>query len=626
MRFIFYLALLAAAVAASAVELREVCLRAVDLGIAGRGATEIAFLAWLGDGPISLPYRVEAKAVVKIPLVFGIGGLERYAYTSYILPDRLENNTVICISVPNASAPPPGRDRGGELYIIDGAYVLVTSKSPLDLPPTPVVSPRPDPVSVAKVGHVVGKAGGNQVAEAYLGWYRRKALSNAEMPPRGVRFTTVDLIGATSHVWLVFSNATRPGRYTLRYKLYSPKNGTVYKEGVVIYVVDGKSPYYPVLLISIGRGALSEASLYMTVKNDNPYPAVVDLDVVGASAAPPGLHGRWIAGIASKSGYPEFALAVAGGYAALPIRLPPGGITGTEALRVRLSLRICSRNTTDVVRTNVYVGSYWAGQITFNYSHRDGSGCAVYHTANSEFTGFIPTAYIDGEDISIGPLPAGSRLTVYELYAQGRKIIEPRRLWEWEYISHMTAVLVANAFVEIDITPLWFLGDDVEVKIRTAIKPIVTPKGAIPLRPGFHEIKHYLPDNDIPLAGPEGLAHRSRSAVFRGIPAMVYEASFSDPFKAFLSWLSGLPNIVDVTAKRQVVFPHVVVSYLMKTSSTWYVVTPNATYIHVGWEDVYQPAGINLGFYLGQKRGLVAVGGYKAPGITSDIWAYLEIN
>ncbi|MGK0550089.1 MAG: hypothetical protein ABWU84_10780 [Pyrobaculum sp.] len=121
MRFIFYLALLAAAVAASAVELREVCLRAVDLGIAGRGATEIAFLAWLGDGPISLPYRVEAKAVVKIPLVFGIGGLERYAYTSYILPDRLENNTVICISVPNASAPPPGRDRGGELYIIDGA-------------------------------------------------------------------------------------------------------------------------------------------------------------------------------------------------------------------------------------------------------------------------------------------------------------------------------------------------------------------------------------------------------------------------------------------------------------------------------------------------------------------------
>ncbi|WP_258871836.1 hypothetical protein [Pyrobaculum aerophilum] len=572
MRFIFYLALLAAAVVASAVELREVCVRAVDLGVAGRGSAEVAFLTWLGDGPISLPYRVEAKAVVKFPLVFGVGGLERYAYTSYILPDKLKNNTVICISVPNVSAPPLGGNRSGELYIIDGAYVLITSKSPLDLPPAPVVSPRLVPVSVAKVGVVAGK---DQAAEPYLGWYRKKALSNAEIPPRGVTFTAVDLVNATSHVWLVFSNATRPGRYALYYRLYSPENGTVYREGVVKYVVDGKSPYYPVISISIGRRASREVSLYVAVKNENPSPAVVDLYVVGASAAPPELHGKWMAGMASKSGYSEYALPVAGGYAALPIRLPPGGITGTEALRARLSLRICSRNATDAVRANVYVGPYWAGQITFNYSHRDGSGCAVYHTADSAFTGFIPTAYIDGEDISIGPLPAGSRLTVQELYAQGRKVTEPRWLLEWEYSSHMTAVLVANAFVEIDILPLRFLGDNVEVIIRTAIKPIVTPKGAIPLRPGFHEIKHYLPDNDIPSAGPERLPYSLRSAVFRGVPAMVFEPSFSDPFKAYLSWLSGLPNIVDVTAKRQIVFPHMVVSYLMKTSSTWYVVTSN---------------------------------------------------
>lgn len=128
------LILVTMAYAASVTEFREVCVEAKALGLTGRSVTHVAFLAWDGARFTALPYRVEAKEITVLPLVFNITDVWQYAFTSHTLPGSFDDGTVVCISLPKrAPRPPPKGPRGG-IYTKSATR---TSWSRVDFPTTP---------------------------------------------------------------------------------------------------------------------------------------------------------------------------------------------------------------------------------------------------------------------------------------------------------------------------------------------------------------------------------------------------------------------------------------------------------------------------------------------------------
>jgi hypothetical protein len=152
---VLLLAVVLAAVGQGAdVSFEEVCVPAKALGLAGRDLGSVAVLAWHRGEPRHLPWRVAAVEMDVIPLV-NVTDVDRYAFRSHVLPPRLEDNTLVCISLPDRPERPPARaKRGGEVYEIGGKYVVISNRDPLDPPPAPVVAPRPSAVEVRRVGRV----------------------------------------------------------------------------------------------------------------------------------------------------------------------------------------------------------------------------------------------------------------------------------------------------------------------------------------------------------------------------------------------------------------------------------------------------------------------------------------
>jgi len=75
-------------------------------------------------------------------------------FKSRALPPHLDDNALICISLPDKAKRSLAKaKRGGKVYEIVGRCVVVSARDPpLDPPPVTVVRPRPSAVAVKYVG------------------------------------------------------------------------------------------------------------------------------------------------------------------------------------------------------------------------------------------------------------------------------------------------------------------------------------------------------------------------------------------------------------------------------------------------------------------------------------------
>ncbi|MGK0550307.1 MAG: hypothetical protein ABWU84_11915, partial [Pyrobaculum sp.] len=638
-------ALVYATPAVGVVEFREVCVKAHALGLVGRGVYEVAFLARVGDGLISLPYRVGAEEVSLSPLLINMTDAGRYVFNSHVLPPRFKNDTVICISMPlNTARPPPRAPRGGDLYQIGEAYVVVSPRQPYDLPPSPVVGPKPSSVPIKKVG-VVEAAGpdaeplnaASTAVRTISGGFKTRAASNTTVAAYGMTFTTtpIDLPNGTRYIWLAFTNVTQPGSYSLYYKIYDAENNAVYFEGTVTTSVDGRSPYYSVISIPVYQKAYNRLlKLYLAVKNNNPTPRAVDLVIVGVFDTSRHMDNRWVAGMATRYqyGFPSYVVPYDKAYAAILIHIPPGGVHGTERVRAKLGLSICSPNAPSAVTADVYIRPIWVGSITFTYSYRDAAGCAVYTTAEGTFTGFLPTPYLllGTTDLAVGPLPAGSRITVYELYVEGYRRPEFNRPWS-PYLYSSTwldGTFVVNSVLRVEIYPkVDATGRISDVFIRMSLSPIVTPSGVIPLSSGEHLVAYFIYAQTLSVQWTYAVEGRQTTLSDQLLPIV----------KRLNAILSALGVIIDRTvqdprakmAYKVVTFAGKVAESALSSAKTTVSVSSSGVKINVGWEETKNVVTVMITAYVNGLTDLeMDVGWFQSPysTISNDLYASSTIS
>ncbi|AFA40734.1 hypothetical protein Pogu_2707 [Pyrobaculum oguniense TE7] len=623
-------ALVYATPAVGVVEFREVCVKAHALGLVGRGVYEVAFLARVGDGFIYLPYRVGAEEVSLSPLLINMTDAGRYVFNSHVLPPRFKNDTVICISIPlNTARPPPRAPRGGDLYQIGEAYVVVSPRQPYDPPPSPVIGPKPSSVPIKKVG-VVEAAGpdaeplaaASTAVRTISGGFKTRAASNTTVAAYGMTFTTtpIDLPNGTRYIWLAFTNVTQPGSYSLYYKIYDAENNAVYFEGTVTTSVDGRSPYYSVIPIPVYQKAYNRLlKLYLAVKNNNPTPRAVDLVIVGVFDTSRHMDNRWAAGMATRYqyGFPSYVVPYDKAYAAIPIHIPPGGVHGTERVRAKLGLSICSPNAPSAVTADVYIRPIWVGSITFTYSYRDAAGCAVYTTAEGTFTGFLPTPYLllGTTDLAVGPLPAGSRITVYELYVEGYRRPEFNRPWS-PYLYSSTwldGTFVVNSVLRVEAYPLTTGASITGMVIRISLSPIVTPSGVIPLSSGEHVITYSIYAPIVRLSPPQYAVEGRQTTLSDHLLPIV---------KRLNAILSALGVIIDRTARdprgkmayKVVTFAGKVAEGALSSAKTTVSVSSSSVNINVGWEETKNVVTVWIDIFTeGRPEVQTDVYSFKSP-------------
>jgi hypothetical protein len=464
---------LAAASQGADVSFEEVCVPAKALGLAGKDVGSVAVLAWHRGEPRHLPWRVAAVEMDVIPLV-NVTDVDRYAFRSHALPPRLGDETLVCISLPDRPERPPARaKRGGEVYEIKGRYVVISNRDPLDPPPAPVVATRPSAVEVRKVGRV------DAVEETHLqaqqltgvrtisGGFKSKYLTNASLAPNGFASSLpIDLPNGTRYLYIYLTNVTQPGRYRVVAVVAGAQTADTYFNLAVDVTVDGRSPYYFVMSIPVvNRGYSRQLKLTVGVRNLNSAYRSVDVVVVGVFDASRHMDNRWAAGMKAVSSYGfRYASTVRSGvYAAIPIHIPPGGVHGTEEVRVKVRAVICSPS----------APSSFTADVTFRPSLLP-----------------LPYALLGTTDLAIGPLPQGTSLRVYELYVAGMRRPEFNRPASQVFstVKWHDATYVMDGVLRVEAVPYLFSYSISGIYVRLSLSPIVTPSGVVPMVAGRHTV------------------------------------------------------------------------------------------------------------------------------------------
>jgi hypothetical protein len=625
---------LAAAGQGADVSFEEVCVPAKALGLAGRDLGSVAVLAWHRGEPRHLPWRVAAVEMDVIPLV-NVTDVDRYAFRSHALPPRLGDETLVCISLPDRPERPPARaKRGGEVYEIGGKYVVISNRDPLDPPPAPVVVPRPSAVEVRKVGRV------DAVEEAPLqaqqltgvrtisGGFKSKYLTNASLAPNGFAPSLpIDLPNGTRYLYIYLTNVTQPGRYRVVAVVADAQTADTYFNLAVDVAVDGRSPYYFVMSIPVVNWGYSrQLRLTVGVRNLNSAYRSVDVVVVGVFDASRHMDNRWAAGMKAVSSYGfRYASTVRSGvYAAIPIHIPPGGVHGTEEVRVKVRAVVCSSVVPSSFTADVYIRPFWIGSVTFYYSYSSG-GCAYYSTVDVTFRPSLlplPYALLGTTDLAIGPLPQGTSLRVYELYVAGMRRPEFNRpasqvfsTVKWHDATYvMDGVLRVEAEPDLPVTAIS------GIHLRLTLSPIVTPSGMVPLPAGEHVV----------YTGCLGLPNRYFAVEGR-------ERTLTDELLSIVRYanaaLSALGFVVDRYAQdpkirsayRVVTFAGRVAESALSGAKTTLSTDGCVVRINVGWEErtnvvlarLYYPMGIERDSYE------LVLGSYSVVGLAEHL--YLEV-
>jgi hypothetical protein len=624
---------LAAAGQGADVSFEEVCVPAKDLGLAGRDVGSVAVLAWHRGEPRHLPWRAAAVEMDVIPLD-NVTDVDRYAFRSHALPPRLGDETLVCISLPDRPERPPARaKRSGEVYEIGGRYVVISNRDPLDPPPAPVVAPRPSAVEVRKVGRV------DAVEEAPLqaqqltgvrtisGGFKSKYLTNASLAPNGFASSLpIDLPNGTRYLYIYLTNVTQPGRYRLVAVVADAQTADTYFNLAVDVAVDGRSPYYFVMPIPVVNWGYSrQLKLTVGVRNlDSAYRSV-DVVVVSVFDASRHMDNRWAAGMKAVSSYGfKYASTVRSGiYAAMPIHIPPGGVHGTEEVRVKVGAVICSSVVPSSFTADVYIRPFWIGSVTFYYSYSSG-GCVYYRTVDVTFRPSLlplPYALLGTTDLAIGPLPQGISLRVYELYVAGMRRPEFNRPASPVFMSvkWLDATYVMNGVLRIEAEP--DLGLSLNgIHLRLTLSPIVTPSGVVPLPAGEHII----------YTGCLGVPLRSYAVEGR-------ETTLSDKLLPIVRYinaaLSALGFVVDRHAQdpeiraayKVVTFAGRVAESALYSAKTTVSADSCSTKINVGWEErtnvviarLYYPISRAVDSYT------LVLGSYSIVGLAEHL--YLEV-
>jgi len=625
---------LAAAGQGADVSFEEVCVPAKALGLAGRDLGSVAVLAWRRGEPMHLPWRVAAVEMDVIPLV-NVTDVERYAFRSHALPPRLGDETLVCISLPDRPERPPARaKRGGEVYEIKGRYVVISIRDPLDPPPAPVVATRPSAVEVRKVGRV------DAVEEAPLqaqqltgvrtisGGFKSKYLTNASLAPNGFASSLpIDLPNGTRYLYIYLTNVTQPGRYRVVAVVADAQTADTYFNLAVEVDVDGRSPYYFVMSIpAVNWGYNRQLRLTVGVRNLNSARRSVDVVVVGVFDASRHMDNRWAAGMKAVSSYGfRYASTVRSGvYAAIPIHIPPGGVHGTEEVRVKVGAVVCSSVVPSSFTADVYIRPFWIGSVTFYYSNFSG-GCAYYSTVDVTFRpSLLPLSYalLGTTDLAIGPLPQGTSLRVYELYVAGMRRPEFNRPASPVFLSAkwLDATYVMNGVLRIEAEPDLPVTAISGIHLRLTLSPIVTPSGVVPLPAGEHVVD----------TGCLGLPNRYFAVEGR-------ERTLTDELLSIVRYanaaLSALGFVVDRYAQdpkirsayRVVTFAGRVAESALSGAKTTLSTDGCVVKINVGWEErtnvvlarLYYPMGIERNSYE------LVLGSYSVVGLAEHL--YLEV-
>jgi len=597
-----WLVLALAAVAAAG----EVCVEAWQLGIAGRGVLEVSFLAWDGAEMVPIPARVEAVEVAVVPMV-NVADVERHSFASQVLPAKYGNRTVVCLGVPQwAKRPPLYAEREGQVFEVAGRPVVVSPREALDPPPAPMAKAKADKVEVRRIGEVKRRPEPQSTSSAaYVktisGGFKTKAASNTTIPSYGAsRSGTIELPNGTRAVWVALTNVTQPGIYQVRV-LLKAADGVVVRDAKWNVTVDGRSPYYGALAIPVPSGYYNSLlTMEVEFKNLNSQPRAVDAVLVGIFDASRHMDNQWAAGMATSDpyGFPEYLVPVRGGYAAIPIHIPPGGVHGTERVRVKVGLRMCSSTAPSTVTANVYIMPFWVGAVTFTYRGRDSQGCAVYNTVDATFTSFLPNPYLllGTTDLAIGPLPAGSRIRVYELYVAGQRRPEFNRPASQYILAGLwlDATYVLNGVLRVEAGPDRVGPNEISsVWMRLVLAPMATPGGVVPLSSGTHVFvfQHYGAEFDIPEYNYE-VEGRQVTWTDRLLPWVEWVNA----------WLSASSYVVDKLLQgrgvegsyKVVTFAGKVVEKVFASAKTAVGVSGSAVYINVGWEETRNTVVVSL--------------------------------
>jgi len=586
---------LAAAGQGADVSFEEVCVPAKALGLAGRDLGSVAVLAWHRGEPRHLPWRVAAVEMDVIPLV-NVTDVDRYAFRSHALPPRLGDDTLVCISLPDRPERPPARaKRGGEVYEIRGRYVVISNRDPLDPPPAPVVAPRPSAVEVRKVGRV------DAVEEAPLqaqqltgvrtisGGFKSMYLTNASLAPNGFASSLpIDLPNGTRYLYIYLTNVTQPGRYRVVAVVADAQTADTYFNLAVDVAVDGRSPYYFVMSIPVVNWGYSrQLKLTVGVRNlDSAYRSV-DVVVVGVFDASRHMDNRWAAGMRAISSYGfRYASTVRSGvYAAIPIHIPPGGVHGTEEVRVKVRAIVCSSVVPSSFTADVYIRPFWIGSVTFYYSYSSG-GCAYYSTVDVTFRPSLlplPYALLGTTDLAIGPLPQGTSLKVYELYVAGMRRPEFNRPASLVFstVKWHDATYVMDGVLRIEAVPYLFAYSISGIHVRLSLSPIVTPSGVVPMTSGKHII---------------GLSClNAPSSIYFAVEGR--ETTLSDRLLPIVRYINAALSALGFVVDRYAQDPKIKAAYKVVTfagrvaesalSSAKTTVSADScnVYINVGWEE-----------------------------------------
>jgi hypothetical protein len=571
-----------------------------------------------------------------IPLV-NVTDVDRYAFRSHALPPRLEDNTLVCISLPDRPERPPARaKRGGEVYEIGGRYVVISNRDPLDPPPAPVVAPRPSAVEVKKVGRVDAveeKAPPPQAQQltgvrTISGGFKSRYLTNATLAPNGFASSLpIDLPNGTRYLYIYLTNVTQPGRYRLEAVVADAQTADTYFNLAVDVAVDGRSPYYFVMSIPVVNwGYNRQLKLTVGVRNLNSAHRSVDVVVVGVFDASRHMDNRWAAGMKAVSSYGfRYASTVrSGAYAAIPIHIPPGGVHGTEEVRVKVGAVICSPSAPSSFTADVYIRPFWIGNVTFYYSHSSGR-CAYYRPVDVTFRPRLlplPYALLGTTDLAIGPLPQGTSLRVYELYVAGMRRPEFNRPASPVFLSAkwLDATYVMNGVLRIEAEPDLPVTAISGIHLRLTLSPIVTPSGVVPLPAGEHVV--YTGCLGVPL----------RSYAVKG-----RETTLSDKLLPIVRYinaaLSALGFVVDRyaqdpkirSAHKVVTFAGRVAESALRSAKTTVSADSCSVKINVGWEErtnvviarLYYPMSRVVDSYT------LVLGSYSIVGLAEHL--YLEV-
>jgi len=390
--------------------------------------------------------------------------------------------------------------------------------------------------------------------------------------------------------------------------------------------VDGRSPYYFVMPIPVVNWGYSrQLKLTVGVRNlDSAYRSV-DVVVVSVFDASRHMDNRWAAGMKAVSSYGfKYASTVRSGiYAAMPIHIPPGGVHGTEEVRVKVGAVICSSVVPSSFTADVYIRPFWIGSVTFYYSYSSG-GCVYYRTVDVTFRPSLlplPYALLGTTDLAIGPLPQGISLRVYELYVAGMRRPEFNRPASPVFMSvkWLDATYVMNGVLRIEAEP--DLGLSLNgIHLRLTLSPIVTPSGVVPLPAGEHII----------YTGCLGVPLRSYAVEGR-------ETTLSDKLLPIVRYinaaLSALGFVVDRHAQdpeiraayKVVTFAGRVAESALYSAKTTVSADSCSTKINVGWEErtnvviarLYYPISRAVDSYT------LVLGSYSIVGLAEHL--YLEV-